>query len=60
MPRYMVGLLAAVGAAMSAFVAFAHSSLIWVMIVIAAATGLAAFAASPLQKKFSRESDGHT
>ena len=61
MPRSMVGLLAAVGAAMSAFVAFAHGSLIWVTIVIAAAaTGLAAFAASPLQKKFSRQSEGHT
>jgi hypothetical protein len=51
MPRSMVGLLAAVGTAMSAFVAFAHGSLIWVTIVIAAAaTGLAAVAASPLQK----------
>jgi hypothetical protein len=52
MPRSMVGLLAAVGTAMSAFVAFAHGSLIWVTIVVAAvATGLAAFAASPLSKK---------
>ena len=37
---------------MSAFVAFAHGSLIWVTIVIAAAaTGLVAFAASPLPFK---------
>jgi hypothetical protein len=48
----MVGLLAAVGTAMSAFVAFAHGSLIWVTIFIAAgATGLVTFVASPLQKK---------
>ena len=48
MPRNMVGLLAAVGAAMSALVAFAHGDLAWVTIADAAvATGLAAYAAAP-------------
>ena len=41
MPRSMVGLLAAVGAAMSALVASAHGDLVAVTIAIAAvATGL--------------------
>ena len=48
MPRSMVGLLAAVGAAMSALVAFAHSDLISLTIAGAAiATGLAAYLALP-------------
>ena len=48
MSRSMVGLLAAVGAAMSALVAFAHGDLVWLVIVNAAvATGLAAYAAAP-------------
>ena len=55
MPRNMVGLLAAVGTAMSALVAFAHGTLVWVAIAdAAAATGLAAYLALlPLQKKHS-------
>jgi hypothetical protein len=52
MPRSMVGLLAAVGAAMSALVAFAHGDLVWAIIVdAAAATGLAAYLAAPATKK---------
>lgn len=52
MPRSMVGLLAAVGTVMSALVASAHGNLVWLVIVDAAmATGLAAYAAAPLQKK---------
>jgi hypothetical protein len=48
MSRSMVGLLAAVGTAMSALVSFAHGGLVWVMIIDAAtATGLAAYLASP-------------
>ena len=57
MPRIMVGLLAAVGTAMSALVAFAHGDLIWVTIAeAAAATGLAAYPAllPPQKKTFSR------
>ncbi len=51
MPRSMVGLLAAVGTAMSSLVAFAHGHLIWVTIAnAAAATGLAAYAAAPSKK----------
>lgn len=49
----MVGLLAAVGAAMSALVSFAHGDLVWVTIAdAAAATGLAAYlaAAPPIKK----------
>jgi tetrahydromethanopterin S-methyltransferase subunit C len=43
MPRSMVGLLAAVGTAMSALVAFTHGDLIWVTIADAAvANGLVA------------------
>jgi hypothetical protein len=37
MPRSMVGLLAAVGTAMSALVALAHGDLVWVTIASAAA-----------------------
>ncbi len=52
MPRSMVGLLAAVGTAMSALVGLAHGDLIWVVLVdAAAATGLAAYLALPPQKK---------
>jgi hypothetical protein len=46
MRRSMVGLLAAVGAAMSALVALAHGALVWLtMADAAAATGLAAYLA---------------
>jgi hypothetical protein len=52
MPRSVVGLLAAVGTAMSALVAFAHGDLVWVTIADAAvATGLAAYLALPANKK---------
>lgn len=52
MSRSMVGLLAAVGAAMSALVAFAHGDLAGGMIAdAAAATGLAAYLALPASKK---------
>jgi hypothetical protein len=56
MPRSMVGLLTAAGAAMSALVAFVHGDLTWVTIAdAAAATGLAAYlAAPPLKKNASR------
>ena len=44
MPPVMVGLLAAVGAAMSALVAFVQGDLVWITIADAAvATGLAAY-----------------
>jgi hypothetical protein len=47
----MVGLLAAVGAAMSALVAYTHGDLTWITIADAAlATGLAAYAAAPSKK----------
>jgi hypothetical protein len=50
--RSMVGLLAAVGTAMSALVAFAHGVLVYVIIAdAAAATGLAAYIALPAPKK---------
>jgi hypothetical protein len=52
MYRSMVGLFAAVGAAMSAFVALAHGPVILTIMAIAAgaATGLAAYLAlSPIQ-----------
>jgi hypothetical protein len=53
MSRGMVGLLAAVGAAMSALVGLAHSDIVWIAVADAAvATGLAAYATAPL-KKFS-------
>ena len=52
MPRSMVGLLAAVGAAMFALAGLAHGDLFWLAIADAtAASGLAAYAAAPLQKK---------
>jgi len=54
MPRSMVGLLAAVGAAMSAIVGFAHTDLAWLIIAdAAAATGLAAYLAAPPKKNIS-------
>jgi len=51
MPRSMVGVLAAVGTAMSALVALAHGGLVWLLIVFAgAATGSAAYLALPSKK----------
>jgi hypothetical protein len=58
MPRSMVGLLAAVGTAMSALVSFACGYLVWVMIAGAAvATGVAASLAIEPIKKFSLSPD---
>jgi hypothetical protein len=56
MPRSMVvGLLAAVGAAMSALVSLAHGALVWVIIALAAVgTGLAARLALTPSKKSSQ------
>ena len=52
MPRSVVGLLAAVGAAMSALAAFAHGDLVWLTIAeAAAATGLASYLALDPEKK---------
>lgn len=52
MPRILVGLLAAVGSAMSALVAFTHGHLVGLTIAdAAAATGLAAYLALPDNKK---------
>jgi len=53
MPRaVVVGLLAAVGAAMSALVGFARGDLVWMIIAdAAAATGLGAYLALPPKKK---------
>ena len=52
MPRSMVGLLAAVGTAMSALFGLAHGDLAWITLIgAAAATGLAAYAALPAEKK---------
>jgi hypothetical protein len=52
MPRSMVGLLAAVGTAMSALVAFARGALIWLTIAVAAVVaGLAAYGALMPNKK---------
>jgi hypothetical protein len=53
MPRSVVGLLAAVGAAMSVVASSAHGDLFWAAAVDAAtATGLAAYLAlSPTKKK---------
>jgi hypothetical protein len=52
MPRSMVGLLAAVGAAMSALVGLTHGDLSWAALAdAAAATGLAAYLALPSAKK---------
>ena len=51
MPRSMVGLLAAIGAALSALVAYTHGARTWATIADAAiATGLAAYAAAPQKK----------
>jgi hypothetical protein len=48
MPRTVVGLLTAVGTALSALVAFAHGNLVGLTIANAAiATGLAAYCAAP-------------
>jgi hypothetical protein len=53
MPRRMVGLLAAVGATMSALIALVHGDVVLVIIAIAAgvATGSAAYTALPPEKK---------
>jgi hypothetical protein len=52
MAQSMVGLLAAVGAAMSALVGLAHGELVWVIVAGAAtATGAAAYLALLPQKK---------
>lgn len=52
MPRSMVGLLAAVGAAMSVVASLAHGGLVWAAVMDAgAAAGLAAYLALPLTKK---------
>jgi hypothetical protein len=52
MPRSMVGLLAAVGAALLALAAYTHGDLTWLSIADGAAfAGLAAYAAAPTQKK---------
>jgi hypothetical protein len=52
MPRSVVGLLAAVGAALFALVGFSHGHLAWVMIGDASvATGLASYLALPSTKK---------
>ena len=55
MPRSMVGLLAAVGTAMSALVGLAHGVLIWLALAdAAAATGLSAYLAlMPIKKRLS-------
>jgi hypothetical protein len=55
MPRSVVGLLAAVGAALFAIVGLSHGDLVWIMIGNAsAATGLAACLALPATKKSPR------
>jgi len=52
MPRSVVGLLAAVGAAMSVIASSAHGGLFWAAVVdAAAATGLATYLALSLTKK---------
>jgi hypothetical protein len=52
MPRSMVGLLAAVGAAMSGLTGLLHGDLAWETLAsAAAATGLAAYLALPSSKK---------
>jgi len=53
MPRSMVGLLAAVGTAMSALAALAHNDVVLALIAVSAgaATGLAASLALPSPKK---------
>jgi hypothetical protein len=52
MPRIMVGLLAAVGVAMSALVGLGHGALVWLAITCASATtGLGAYLAIvPIKK----------
>jgi hypothetical protein len=55
MDRAMVGLLAAIGAAMSTLVAFTHGDLAGLAIMNAAvATGLAAYFVAPVKKIVSR------
>lgn len=52
MTRVMVGLLAAVGSLMSAFLALIHGDFIWAIIATAAtATGLASYLAIAPSKK---------
>lgn len=52
MPKSMVGLLAAVGTAMSGLVGLAHGYLVWTALLdAAAAAGLAAYLALPSEKK---------
>ena len=54
MPRSMVGLLVAVGTAMSALVAFAHGYLAGLIIAIAAVVaGTAAYVVAPYSKNLS-------
>jgi hypothetical protein len=54
MPRIMVGLLAAVGTAMSALVGLTRGGLVWWVVgVAAAASGLSVFAVAPVTKKIS-------
>src|SRR5207248_4991436 len=51
MLRTLVGLLAAAGTAASGLIAYAHGNLVWVAVSgAAAATGLAAYGASPPKK----------
>ena len=51
MPRCMVGLLAAVGTAMSLVAGLAHGDLFWAVVAdAAAASGLAAYLALPIKK----------
>jgi hypothetical protein len=53
MPRSVVGLLAAVGTAVSLVAGMAHGGLFWTAVVdAAAATGLAAYLALPNKKIF--------
>jgi hypothetical protein len=55
MSRIMVGLLAAVGTAMSVLAGLAHGDFVWVIIGDAAvATGLAAYLALPSKKRSPR------
>ena len=54
MPRSMVGLLAAVGTAMSVFAGLAHGdvALATIAAIAGAASGSAAYLSLPLKKKF--------
>jgi hypothetical protein len=55
MPRGTVGLLAALGAVMSALAGLVHGDLVWAVVVnCGLATGLAAYLALPSSKKRSR------